>query len=384
MKMKLVKFIAAGVILATTACNTEKKPEIDNASWMLAGFEKLDSINPCLIPGLDSFPDPILGKNVQWEKKDVFNPAAVVKDGKVYLLYRAEDTIGRYNGTSRIGLAESEDGIHFTKRKEPVLFPQNDAFKSLEWEGGCEDPRIVEDSSGRYILTYTAYDGTTARLMVASSTDLVNWTKHGSVFSKAEGGKFVNIWSKSGSIITKREGDKLIATRINGKYWMYWGESNIYAATSDNLIDWTPVPEPDPAKRSYDTLRKHETFKVVFTPRKGKFDSYLVEPGPPAILTEKGILFIYNSRNDPENGDTSLAKGTYAGGQILADASNPMQVVERSDNYFIKPDRPFEITGQVNNVIFLEGLVPFKNRWFIYYGTADSKIGVAISNQELK
>lgn len=384
MKNRLLPFFLTATLYLYVGCKNEPTQTDSNPSWMLSGFEKIDSVNPCLTPGLDSFPDPILNKQVQWEKKDVFNPAAVVRNGKIYLLYRAEDTIGRYNGTSRIGLAESEDGIHFIKRKEPVLFPQQDAFKSFEWEGGCEDPRIVEDSSGRYILTYTAYDGTTARLFVASSTDLVNWTKHGSVFNKAEGGKYVNIWSKSGSIITKREGDKLIANRINGKYWMYWGESNIYAATSDNLIDWTPVPEPDPAKRSYDTLRKHETFKVVFTPRKGKFDSYLVEPGPPAILTEKGILFIYNSRNDPENGDTSLPKGTYAGGQILADATDPMKVVERSDNYFIKPDRPFEITGQVNNVIFLEGLVPFKNKWFMYYGTADSKIGVAISSQELK
>jgi predicted GH43/DUF377 family glycosyl hydrolase len=384
MLKKLLPISRAILLSLLVACSNENKVSITDSSWMLTGFEKIDSVNPCLTPGPHSFPDPILEKQVQWEKKDVFNPAAVVKDGKIYLLYRAEDTIGRYNGTSRIGLAESEDGVHFTKRKEPVLFPQQDAFQSFEWEGGCEDPRIVEDSSGRYILTYTAYDGTTARLFVASSIDLINWTKHGSVFSKAEGGKYVNIWSKSGAIITKQVGEKLVATRINGKYWMYWGESNIYAATSDNLIDWTPVAEPDPAKRSYDSLRKHETFKVVFTPRKGKFDSYLVEPGPPAILTEKGILFIYNSRNDPENGDTSLAKGTYAGGQILADAKDPLTVLDRSAENFIRPDRPFEITGQVNNVIFLEGLVPFKGSWFLYYGTADSKIGVAISKQELQ
>ncbi len=383
MKSFLLLF-AITTILIAGSCREEQQQDSGSDTWMLTGFEKIDSINPCLVPGLDSFQDPILGKYVQWEKKDVFNPAAVVRDGKVYLLYRAEDTIGRYNGTSRIGLAESEDGMHFIKRGEPVLYPQEDAFKRYEWEGGCEDPRIVEDSSGRYILTYTAYDGTTARLFVASSADLVNWTKHGSVFGKAEDGKYADIWSKSGSIITRREGDKLIATRINGKYWMYWGESNIYAASSDNLIDWTPVPEEDPAKRSYDSLRKHETFKVVFSPRKGMFDSYLVEPGPPAILTKKGILFIYNSRNDPEHGDTSIAKGTYAGGQILADVNDPMKVLERTDKNFIRPDKPFEITGQVNNVIFLEGLVPFRNKWFIYYGTADSKIGVAETHQELK
>lgn len=383
MKKTFWQFIIAGTAGLFAACQ-QTPTASGHPDWMLTGFEKIDSVNPCLTPSADSFPDPILNKEVQWEIKDVFNPAAVVKDGKVYLLYRAEDSIGRYHGTSRIGLAESTDGIHFSRRGEPVLYPQVDSFKVYEWEGGCEDPRIVEDSSGRYILTYTAYDGTTARLFVATSQDLVNWTKHGSVFSKADSGKYVNIWSKSGSIVSKREGDKLVAARINGKYWMYWGESNIYAATSDNLVDWTPVPEPDPSKRSYDTLRKHETFKIVFTPRKGKFDSYLVEPGPPALLTEKGIVFIYNSRNDPQQGDTSLPAGTYAGGQILLDAKDPMKMLDRSENYFIKPDKPFEITGQVNNVIFLEGLVPFKNKWFLYYGTADSKIGVATSNQQLK
>jgi predicted GH43/DUF377 family glycosyl hydrolase len=383
MRIRNRNIFLPGLIVFMLGCGEAEKPS-EMATWMLTGFVKTDSVNPCLVPGLDSFPDPIRKQPIQWERKDVFNPAAVVKDGKVYLLYRAEDTIGKFNGTSRIGLAESEDGLHFTKRKAPVLFPQEDAFKQYEWEGGCEDPRIVEDSSGRYILTYTAYDGQTARLMVASSRDLINWTKHGSVFNKAEGGKYVQIWSKSGSVIAKRSGDKLLAVRINGKYWMYWGESNIYAATSDNLIDWEPVPEPDPSKRSYDTLRKHETFKVVFGPRPGKFDSYLVEPGPPAVLTDKGILFIYNSRNDPSKGDTSLPGGTYAAGQILLNADNPMEVVERSDSWFIRPDRPFEISGQVNHVVFAEGLVPFNNKWFLYYGTADSKIGVAVSTQELK
>ncbi|KYP12932.1 glycoside hydrolase family 130 protein [Flavihumibacter sp. CACIAM 22H1] len=370
-------YLFALLLFVLAACGVQKK-EPGQEEWMLTGFLKSDSVNPCLSPGMDSFPDPIRKQYVQWELKDVFNPAAVVKDGKVYLLYRAEDSIGKYNGTSRIGLAESEDGLHFTKKKEPVLFPAEDAFKALEWEGGCEDPRIVEDSSGRYILTYTAYDGQTARLMVASSTDLVNWTKHGSIFSKTAGGKYVQIWSKSGAIVTKPAGDKLVAVRINGKYWMYWGESNIYAATSDNLIDWEPVPEPDPSKRSYDTLRKHETFKVVFSPRQGKFDSYLVEPGPPAVLTDKGILFIYNSRNDPARGDTSLPGGTYAAGQILLRSDNPMEVIDRSASWFIRPDRPFEISGQVNHVIFAEGLVRFKDKWFLYYGTADSKIGVAV------
>ena len=95
-----------------------------------------------------------------------------MRDGKVYLIYRAEDTIGKYAGTSRIGLAESSDGLHFTRHPAPVLYPDNDAQKKYEWEGGCEDPRVVEDSNGVYYMTYTAFDGKTARMLIASSSDL--------------------------------------------------------------------------------------------------------------------------------------------------------------------------------------------------------------------
>lgn len=348
-------------------------------SWMIGPFTKQQNVNPCLQPKPTLFKDPLLKKKVGWEEQDVFNPAAVIKDGKVYLLYRAEDTVKKYAGTSRIGLAYSNDGLYFKTNKQPVLYPKPDALLKFEAEGGVEDPRVVHDEKGTYYMTYTAYDGTTARLFVATSKDLKHWQKHGSVFKKAENGKYINYWSKSGSIVCKVNDGNMVAVKINGKYWMYWGESNIYAATSDNLIDWIPIAETDPAKKQYDSLRNYEAFKIVFGPRHGKFDSELVEPGPPAVLTNDGIVFIYNSKNSPSFGDKSLPNGTYAAGQILLDKNNPLAVRDRCDNYFLKPDMPYEITGQVNNVCFLEGLVQFDNKWFLYYGTADSKIAVATS-----
>jgi predicted GH43/DUF377 family glycosyl hydrolase len=62
----------------------------------------------------------------------------------------------------------------------------------------------------------------------------------------------------------------------------------------------------------------------------------------------------------------------------LIDKSDPTKVLERMETYFMKPDKPYETTGQVNHVCFVEGLVKFKNNWFLYYGTADSKIAVAV------
>jgi len=354
-------------IIACNDTQDSKKDEKPNQDWTLLPFMKVDSVNPVMLPGANAvFNCPIRKTLVKWEEKDVFNPAAVVRNDTVFLLYRAEDVIGKYAGTSRIGIAWSIDGLHFTKHDVPVLYPDNDSSKIFEWEGGCEDPRIAEDAKGTYYLTYTAYDGEKARLMIASSKDLYHWNKHGHAFANAYNGKYVDDWSKSGSIICNYENGKIIAVKINGKYWMYWGDTDIFLASSDDLIHWTPVENSE------------GKMLVVFGPRKGKFDSDLVEPGPPAMLTEKGVLLIYNSRNVTAKGDSSLAEGTYAVSQILLDKNDPSKVLDRMESYFMKPDKPYEISGQVNHVCFVEGLVNYRNKWFLYYGTADSKIAVAV------
>ena len=350
-------------------------------------FIKQREVNPCLTASAEpEFDCPLQGKRVRWEEKDVFNPAAVVQDGKVCLLYRAEDTAGRYAGTSRIGLAVSEDGYRFFKRPEPVLAPCEDDFRCLEWEGGCEDPRIVEDENGTYYMSYTAYDGHHARLCMATSTDLVNWTKHGLAFGRALEGKYADLWSKSGSIVCELRGDRLIARRIGGKYWMYWGESNVYAATSDNLIDWTPFERPLEGRRLLNQEgvpggavheRSGSSLSAVFTTREGRFDSSLVEPGPPAVWTEEGIVFLYNSSNHSETGDPSLPPGAYTPGQIVLDPVDPTAVVSRCIRPFLVPELDYEISGQTQNTCFIEGLVFFGGKWLLYYGTADSNIAVA-------
>jgi beta-1,2-mannosidase len=350
--------------------------------WTLLPFIKVDEVNPVLQPDSTTiFRCPVRKEIVKWEEKDVFNPATVVRNDTIFLLYRAEDKIGKYAGTSRIGLAFSTDGLNFKRKRIPVFYPDNDNQKKYEWEGGCEDPRVVEDSSGIYYMTYTAYDGDKARLLVASSNDLLHWKKHGPAFAKAFNGKYLNTWSKSGSIVSNYEKNgRIVATKVNGKYWMYWGDVNIWAATSDDLINWTPVLYKNGQKPSIElrhNAKEIPEIKTVFGPRPKKFDSDLVEPGPPAMLTDKGILLIYNSRNVPSIGDSSLAEGTYAAAQILMDKNDPTKVINRMESYFMRPDKPYEITGQVNHVCFVEGLALKNNNWYLYYGTADSKIAVA-------
>ena len=370
---------------ATTAATTTKADTTavaGSSDWALLNFTKLDSINPIMGPSpVGKFTDPILKKPILWEEKDVFNPAVVVRDGKIYMLYRAENKISTFGKASRIGLASSTDGIHFQRELEPVLYPANDPQKKYEWPGGTEDPRVVEDDKGTYYMTYTAYDGKLARLHVASSPDLRHWTKYGNAFAEAAGGKYLDKWSKSGSIVSRYEADgRIVATKIKGKYWMYWGDAQIWLATSDDLIHWTPIEmaagekPPVPLRAQAVTM---PTLKIILPTRAGKFDSDLVESGPPAMLTDQGIRLIYNSRNEPSFGDKNLPVGTYSAAQALFDKDDPTKLLQRSDTYFMRPEKPYETTGQVNQVVFLEGLARFKSKWFLYYGTADSKIAVA-------
>jgi len=319
---------------------------------MVGPFTKPAQVNPVITP------NPALA----WEAYATFNPAAVVKDGKVFLLYRAEDTSGEQQiggHTSRLGLAESRDGLHFTRRVTPVLYPDTDAQRQYEWPGGVEDPRIVESDDGTYILTYTQWNRDVPRLAVATSRDLISWTKHGPAFARAFGGKYLRTESKSGAILSRIDGNRIIATRVNGKYWMYFGVPDIRIATSDNLLDRTPLEDSD-----------GQAVKVL-SARPNYFDSWLVEAGPPALITGRGILVLYNAG--------SLPSRTYSAGQALFDVNDPRTLIARSDSAFIRPTESYERTGQyAAGTTFVEGLVPFRRRWYLYYGTADSRVGVAV------
>lgn len=317
---------------------------------------------------------PVKKELVKWQKADVFNPAAIVKDGKVYLFTRSEDNPKAILGgrTSRIGLAVSEDGIHFKNFKEPVLFPDNDEFNKYDYPGGCEDPRIVETAEGLYVIAYTSWNYKVPRLSIAISKDLFHWQKKGPALAKASNGKFLDLASKSASIITKMVNGRPIVAKINGKYWMYWGEHFVNLAWSDNLCDWNPL------------LDKNGDLKKIMTTRPGKFDSDLTECGPPALMTDKGILLLYNGKNAVnENATSTLPKGTYSVGEVLFDLNDPEKIIHRTDSYILKPTLPHEMTGQyAAGTTFSEGLVFFKNKWFLYYGTADSFVGLAVSENK--
>lgn len=357
---KLATILLASII-CMMGCTQKTDVKETNQTWAMLDFEKVDSINPIMKPDSSQvFDCPISKKSIQWEARNVLNPSAIVKDGKVYLIYRAQDSAG----TSRIGVAISEDGLHFKKMPTPVLYPDEDSLKKYEWHGGIEDPRVVETEDGNYLLTYTSYDGKTARLCFAFSKDLMHWEKMGPVLKNE---KYINAWSKSGAIIVEEKNGKMVTAKVNGKYWMYYGDTDIFLASSDDLKNWEACENEE-----------SEKLISVLHPRMGYHDSRLVEPGPYALKTKDGILLIYNGSNAANFNDTTKPKFTYGAGQALFDINEPYKLKDRTAKDFIHPDKPYERTGEVNEVCFVEGLVHFNNKWFLYYGTADSRIAVAV------
>jgi predicted GH43/DUF377 family glycosyl hydrolase len=279
-----------------------------------------------------------------WESASVYNPAAVVEDGRVVLLYRAHaDDI-----VSHVGLATSDDGIHFDREPEPVLSPSEpyDRF-------GVEDPRVT-CIDGTYYLTYTGYDRERGLLCLATSTDLRTWTKHGVLFSdfdtfQPQGNDVPGPWSKAGGILP---------VQVDGRWLMYFGEGSIWYAWSDDLLHWTPCPQDEP----------------VMTPMgPDSYGSFLVEVGPPPLVTDNGlILLVHNAA--VKNDDGSVR---YTCGQALISPDRPGEVLAHMDRPWLEPSTYEDTHGLVSNVTFVEGLVHFKDTWFAYYGQSDSTLGVA-------
>jgi len=273
-----------------------------------------------------------------WESAGTFNPAVVLHNGKIVMLYRAQDMAG----TSRLGYAESKDGIHFTRRPEPVLSPEAD----YEKDGGVEDPRL-QKFGVTYYLTYTGYNKKDAQLCLATSRDLIHWERKG-VILPAYKGKWNKGWTKSGAIVPEK---------IDGKYWMYWlgtaadKTDQMGLSYSSDLIHWTEATETP-----------------VLPKRHGKFDSRVVEPGPPPILTSSGIVLIYNGADD---------NLVYRTGVAVFDAHDPRKVLYRSDTPIFAPEKDWQKVGQVPNVVFVEGILRQNGRWLFYYGGADKYVGVA-------
>lgn len=331
-------------------------------------------LNPIMRPNPDNW----------WEAKKLYNPGAIFYNGKYHLFYRAMG--GGKDWKSSIGYAVSKDGENFQRFTKPLMMGAGKTETR-----GLEDPRIAKIGKMFY-AAYTAYDGKTARLNIAMSKDLKKWEKRGFAFSGWNFGKAVGIcfdrngrphkklkpaeWSKSGGIFPEK---------INGKFWMLFGDYEIWFAVSNDGMQWVADSTPFLTQRQGD-----------------RFDNTFVEMGPPPIKTKKGWLVLYHGIND---------RHWYKIGFLLLDLNNPRKIIFRSKEPIFGPEKKYEMSGIVDvlhgglkimqkmselelknflaeneakgimpKVTFCCGATVVNNILRIYYGASDSVICTATAN----
>ena len=240
-------------------------------------------------------------------------------------------------------------------------------------------------------MSYTAYDGKTARLCLATSNNLGKWKRHGEIFPAWDAHKaqsFTVSWDQAQkNKIAKKHWNKaggIFPGKINNKYWMIFGDRNLWLASSPDAINWSP---------------RHQPF---LRPRPSFFDEAHVEMGPPPIKTRSGWLVLYHGIDKTK---------TYRLGFLLLDLKNAHKIIYRSKLALLEPKKPYEISGlvdilpggfgamekmektelqayikaaQANNsmpkVVFCCGAVLIKDVLRIYYGAGDSVICTATAS----
>ncbi|MDD5067527.1 MAG: right-handed parallel beta-helix repeat-containing protein [bacterium] len=309
---------------------------------------KKNQVNPVLTP-----------KGYKWESRCVYTPAVITNNGQYHMFYRGQDWRDRYlgwgywnisYGISSVGHAVSSDGRNFTRYTNPAVSPTEGSYD----DRGCEDPRIA-CINGRYYITYNGYSTSSpsTKICLASSADLVTWVKHGEI-------------SGSGLFNSKKHG-ALLAQKINNVYWMYYGDSDLWAATNRN-------EPPTTSGTPWSGWALANNGNPVMLRRGGYFDSDAIRSGPPPFINNGDIALIYNGiTQDAGLTANPRFKGPFINeiGWVTFSNTNPVKIKERCSSSFIKVTKFFEQIGNVYNSVFASGMVDFGTNFFLYYGAAD-------------
>lgn len=289
--------------------------------------------------------NPILAANKQndWESMNVSNAAAAVYEDKIYLLYRAEGKeLRRGPGSwpvTRLGMAISEDGFHISCRHPDPVF---DRDLSDPWcEFGCEDPRISRIGDTFYIVyvTMSRFGFTGDRLAYATTKDFKTFQKHGLLMRQLE-----------------QRTSSFLPGKINGKFVLFHRPMpNMWISYSKDLLHW-------------------EDMTCVFETKDSTWYENKLGIGAPPIETKYGWLLFWHGKNN---------KGEYGLGIMLLDRDNPGKILKIQEEPILIVEKEYEKEGYVNNVVYTNGAVRFKDKYFVYYGCGDHVLSVATVEADL-
>ncbi|HEY8445968.1 MAG TPA: hypothetical protein VIL01_02605 [Thermomicrobiales bacterium] len=259
-----------------------------------------------------------------WEARTVFNCGVAQMDGAVVLIYRAQ---GLENNVSRLGFAVSTDGFNFARLDRPVFEP---ADETETW--GVEDPRLTR-LGDRWYMVYTAWSPQGIQVAMASTANFFTWERHGIVLPGPD--------NKDAAIFPEK---------VGGRYVMFHRiPPAIWLAYSDDLVHWGD-------------------YQKIIEPRPGNWDSLKLGAGGPPLKTDRGWLCIYHGVSEDR---------VYRLGAVLLDLEDPSKIIGWPKEPILEPEEPWELEGDVPNVVFTCGTAEIGDQYVVYYGGADKVIAAA-------
>jgi predicted GH43/DUF377 family glycosyl hydrolase len=324
------------------------------------------------------------------EVEGVLNPAAVRgPDGALYLFPRL---VARDN-YSRIGIAR----VIFDAAGDPVgverlgiaLEPEAD-YEFTETGGGCEDPRVVYLEPRReYVMTYTAFGRRGPRIAIAISEDLFHWRRVGlAQFRPYHGIAFEGVDDKDASVFPALIQDPLgrpaLAMVHRPLFPGTRPEEKAKRSASakldpDHECMWISYCHVNPAGEA--PRREFVAHHKLACPA-APWEHLKIGGGAPPVLCRHGWLLLYHGVHGTPATATTKRDLCYSAGAMILDRTHPNRILYRSPDAVLEPEGPLELEGTVTNVVFPTGVdrrfdLGTPDRFDVYYGMADCRIGVA-------
>lgn len=324
------------------------------------------------------------------EAEGVLNPASGRgPDGELYLLPR----LVADGNVSRVGLARVviEDGVPTSVEREGVVLEPDRGWERGVGNAGVEDPRVTwVETLGLHVMTYVAYGPLGPRTAVAVSSDLRDWRRLGPALFRYQDDldMDLNLFHNKDTVffpepVTAPDGREALAV-LHRPMWDL-GETKagqgvrVPAGVDDERQSiWISYIPLDAVREDLSALTLWEQHRFVAGPE-FPFEALKIGGGPPPRRVPEGWLVLHHGVTGVlESAFAQQQKVNYAAGAIILDADDPSKVVARTPEPLLAPETDDERSGIVPNVVFPTAIEEVDGRLFVFYGMADSKIGVAL------
>lgn len=324
-----------------------------------------------------------------FEVEGVLNPASGRDaDGRLWLLPR----LVAAGNVSRVGLAEvlTEDGVPTGVRRDGVVLAPDAGWERALDHGGVEDPRTTwVPSLGVHVMTYVAYGPLGPHPAVATSRDLRHWERLGPMrFDfQADLDTDLNLFPNKDCVffpepVTAPDGRPAYAMLHRPMWDLSWirpGEGTYLPAgiTDDRPGIWISYVPVEDVERDRGNLAHLQQHRLVAMPEYA-FEALKIGAGPPPLRVDDGWLLIHHGvTGELVPGFDQQQRVRYTAGAMLLDADDPSRVLARTTEPLLEPQTAEETAGTVPNVVFPTAIEQVDGRYFVFYGMADTAIGVA-------